>query len=150
MSDEKRKMLVHHPDGRICEVPVEVLERYVVPPERVQELRRQAGTAAREDEGAAPDEHATSGEHSVVLPGTGQSVVFNFYLGPQARVALHQPEPAQAAAAKGADVEGYHMDLDAVGTMTAHGDWRVGPFIDRSGRPAFGPHSHDPITGNAQ
>lgn len=148
MSDEKAKVLVHHPDGRICEVPVEVLERYVAPPERVQELRRQAGTAAHD--GAAPEEHAVQGEHGVVLPSSGQSVVFNFYLGPQARVALHQPEPTQAAAAQGADVEGYHMDLDAVGTMTSHGEWRVGPYIDRSGRPAFGPHSHDPITGNAQ
>jgi len=149
MSDEKKKVLVHHPDGRICEVPVEVLERYVAPPERVQELRRQAGAAAAHD-GEVSGEHAAGAEHSVVVPSSGQDVVFNFYLGPQARVALHQPEPAQAAAAKGADVEGYHMDLDAVGTMTAHGDWRVGPYIDRSGRPAFGPHSHDPITGNAQ
>jgi|GEM_PF-5925429 len=149
MSDGKDKVLVHHPDGRICEVPVEVLERYVASPERVQELRRQAGAAAAPD-GGTTDEPPAPAEHSVVLPTSGQSVVFNFYLGPQARVALHQPEPTQAAPAKGADVEGYHMDLDALGTMTAHGDWRVGPYIDRSGRPAFGPHSHDPITGNAR
>lgn len=152
MSDEQRKVLVHHPDGRICEVPLEVLERYVASPERVQELRRQAGATAVPDGGerADPAADAAGREQTVVLPGSGQSVVFNFYLGPQARVALHQPEPGQAGAAKGADVEGYHMDLDALGTMTAHGDWRVGPYIDRSGRPAFGPHSHDPITGNAQ
>lgn len=150
MSDKQEKVLVHHPDGRICEVPVDVLERYVVPPERVQELRRQAGAAAAASEDGVPNEPGTGAEHAVVLPSSGQNVVFNFYLGPQARVAMHQLEPTQAAPAKGADVEGYHMDLDAVGTMTAHGDWRVGPYIDRSGRPAFGPHSHDPITGNAR
>lgn len=148
MSETKDTVLVQHPDGRICEVPLEVLERYVASPERVQELRQQAGAAGRDGE-TTPEPPAPA-EHSVVLPTSGQSVVFNFYLGPQARVALHQIEPTQAAPAKGADLEGYHLDLDAVGTMTAHRDWRVGPYIDRSGRPAFGPHSHDPITGNAR
>jgi hypothetical protein len=148
MSDAK-KVLVNHPDGRICEVPVEVLDRYVVPPERVKELTRQAGARATDaGDGATA---APAGEtHSVVLPASGQAVVFNFYLGPQARLAMHQPEPGAAAKPAGADVEGYHMDLDAMGTMTMHGDWRVGPYIDKSGRPAFGPHSHDPVAGNAQ
>jgi hypothetical protein len=42
------------------------------------------------------------------------------------------------------------MAVDAMGSLTMHGDWRVGPYIDKSGRPAFGPHSHDPVSGNAQ
>jgi hypothetical protein len=77
-------------------------------------------------------------------------VVFNFYLGPQAKLQMHASGPGAQEAGEASDVEGYHMDLDAFGSMTAHGDWRVGPFIDKSGRPAFGPHSHDPVTGNAQ
>jgi hypothetical protein len=146
MSEEK-KVLVQHPDGRICEVPAKVLDRYVVPPERVKELQRQAGAAAAGEaqagasSGAAPE--------TVVLPSSGQSVVFNFYLGPQAKLALHATAPGGEAKPV-ADVEGYHLDMDSLGAMSAHADWRVGPFIDRSGRPAFGPHSHDPATGNAQ
>jgi hypothetical protein len=142
-----KKVLVNHPDGRICEVPVDVLDRYVVPPERVKELAREAGAKAAAEQ--PPEPHAGAESHAVVLPNSGQNVVFNFYLGPQAKLALHATAPG-APAKEGADVEGYHMDFDAMGSMTLHADWRVGPFIDKSGRPAFGPHSHDPVAGNAQ
>jgi hypothetical protein len=149
MSDAK-KVLVNHPDGRICEVPVEVLDKYVLPPERVKELAREAGArAAAEQPAAEGGPHAEGAERSMVLPASGQSVVFNFYLGPQAKLALHATGPG-APARDGADVEGYHMDMDAMGSMTLHTDWRVGPYIDKSGRPGFGPHSHDPVAGNAQ
>jgi hypothetical protein len=147
MSDPKT-VLVNHPDGRICEVPVDVLDRYVIPPERVHELAQEAGARAAASAAAEPHEDAGAA-HSVVLPANGQSVVFNFYLGPQAKLALHAAGPG-AAAHGAADVEGYHLDFDAMGSLTLHTDWRVGPFIDKSGRPAFGPHSHDPIAGNAQ
>lgn len=146
---EPKKVLVNHPDGRICEIPVEVLDKHVVPPERVKELARRAAEAAGiggPEPGADPHEGAGA-KHSVVVPPSGQNVVFNFYLGPQARLSMHQEG---AGAATASDVEGYHLDLDAFGSMSVHSDWRVGPFIDKTGRPSFGPHSHDPGTGNAQ
>jgi hypothetical protein len=31
-----------------------------------------------------------------------------------------------------------------------HDDWRVSPYVTKDGLPAFGPHSHDKLTGNAQ
>ncbi|MDI7269681.1 MAG: hypothetical protein QME96_16965 [Myxococcota bacterium] len=145
MNDAK-KVLVGHPDGRICEIPLEDLEKYVVPAERVKEALGRAAVEA-----ASPDGAEIAAGHSVVVPRSGQTVVFNFYLGPQARLRLHQPaagdEPERAG---GADVEGYHIDLDAFGSMTFHSEWRVGPYIDKGGRPAFGPHSHDPASGNAR
>ena len=151
---EMKKILVNHPDGRICEVPVDVLDRYVVPPERVKEMAREARAMVPAEAPTAPDggPHAGDGaDRSLVLPASGQAVVFNFYLGPQAKLALHASGPGAPAVGKeGADVEGYHMDIDAMGSMTLHTDWRVGPYIDKSGRPGFGPHSHDPVAGNAQ
>lgn len=149
---ETKKILVNHPDGRICEVPVDVLDGYVVPPERVKELARAARGRVASEAPPAEGAEGPAGEapdRSLVLPASGQTVVFNFYLGPQAKLALHATGPG-APAKEGADVEGYHMDIDAMGSMTLHTDWRVGPYIDKSGRPGFGPHSHDPVAGNAQ
>jgi len=142
---EVKKVLVNHPDGRICELPVDVLDKYVVPADKVKALAAQAGAQAAAAEGGEPHEQAAA-SYSVVLPATGQTIVLNFYLGPQAKLSVHEGGPGKA----GGEVEGYHMDMDAMGSLAMHGDWRVGPYIDKAGRPAFGPHSHDPVSGNAQ
>ena len=148
---EVKKVLVNHPDGRICEVPVDVLDKYVLPPERVKEMAKEAGARAAEEHPSGEEGHPHAGaEQTVVVPSSGQSVVFNFYLGPQAKLALHASGPGAVSKEAATDVEGYHMDMDAMGSMTLHTDWRVGPYIDKSGRPGFGPHSHDPVAGNAQ
>jgi len=144
MSDVK-KVLVNHPDGRICELPVEVLDKYVVPAEKVKELAARAQKPSVPPEGSDVHEQAAA-SYSVVLPATGQTLVLNFYLGPQAKLSVHEGGPLKP----GGEVEGYHMAIDAMGSLTMHGDWRVGPYIDKAGRPAFGPHSHDPVSGNAQ
>jgi len=140
-----KKVLVNHPDGRICELPVEVLDKYVVPAEKVKELAAKAQKPSVPPEGSDVHEQSAA-SYSVVLPATGQTLVLNFYLGPQAKLAVHEGGPMKG----GGEVEGYHMDLDAMGSLTMHTDWRVGPFIDKAGRPAFGPHSHDPVSGNAR
>jgi hypothetical protein len=52
-------------------------------------------------------------------------------------------------ACKSQDGSEVSTESDAnVDNMTTHNDWRVGPYINRFGQPAFGPHSDDPVFGN--
>ncbi len=163
MSTAKDPFVVEGPDGRLYELPAEVLARHAVPPQRVAELRKRLAVP---DRGAAsPAGHYRPGEQpdgippppaqltattvgnataiSVPAPGGG-TIVLNIYIG-------GAPAPgAEIAVSPAGTVEGYHMTFDATGIPVNHADMLWGDYIDKQGQPAVGWHSHDPVSGNAQ
>lgn len=163
MSAQNDPVVFEGPDGRLYEVPAELLARHAVPPQRVAELRKRL--AVTPGATAASAGHYRPGEQppgipppptqitatttgnataiSVPAPGGG-TIVLNIYIG-------GAPAPgAEIAVSPAGTVEGYHMTFDATGIPTNHTDMLWGDFIDKQGNPAVGWHSHDPVSGNAQ
>jgi hypothetical protein len=152
----KEPVVFEGPDGRLYEVPADVLAQHAVPPERVAELRKRTAVAA------APAAHYRPGEQPSHIPPppaslaaptptaisipapNGGTIVLNIYIG-------GAPAPgAEIGVSPAGTVEGYHMTFDATGIPANHTDMLWGDFIDKQGKPAVGWHSHDPVTGNAQ
>ncbi len=162
------------PDGRLYELPLEVLARHAVPPERVAELRKRlAVSPASAPASAMPAGHYRPGEQPPHIPPPPAAFAPS---APPAAALMTQPDGATAisvpapgggtvvlniyiggAPAPGAEiavsphgtVEGYHMTFDATGIPQNHTDMLWGDYIDKQGKPAVGWHSHDPVTGNA-
>jgi hypothetical protein len=141
MSTNKTHVL-EGPDGRLYEIPLDRLAEFVVPPQKVKELRMRisktmnAATPPPDIDGTPPpppDGHARLGELPPSHPG---------WLQQQAIMAALAAERARAA-------EGYHMSFDENGIPISHTDMLWGDYIDKQGNPAVGFHSHDPVSGNA-
>lgn len=143
-------IILEGPDGRLYEIPRDVLAGYAVPGERVAELRKKLGAPEAPTDlpanhfrpgdplppGIPPAPAASPSATTTIATPNGGTVVLNFFFGPPA------PPPEE--------VEGYHMSFDANGIPTNHVDLLWGDYIDKQGNPAVGWHSHDPVTGNAQ
>ena len=160
-------IILEGPDGRLYEVPRDVLAAYAVPGERVAELRRKMSPPATP--GALPPQHFRPGDplppgvpppppsmtvaspsaSTTIATPSGGTVVLNFYFGPPA-AAAHVETAVGMSPSVDSLVEGYHMSFDANGIPTNHVDLLWGDYIDKQGNPAVGWHSHDPVTGNAQ
>jgi hypothetical protein len=161
-------IILEGPDGRLYEVPRDVLAKYAVPGERVAELRKKLGAPATP--GALPPNHFRPGDplppgvppppspgasmtvsspsaSTTIATPNGGTVVLNFFFGPPAE---HAEAAAGMSPSPHAGIEGYHMSFDANGIPTNHVDLLWGDYIDKQGNPAVGWHSHDPVTGNAQ
>jgi hypothetical protein len=161
--------IVQGPDGRLYEIPDQMLAEFAVPGDRVAELRKRlaepAGGASAAGPGSPPSSsHAGAGagaalpprhaalppDHAAAPPGSmsmsaGSGVVLNFYF-------QTPPSAAGAGRASPSDlgVDGYHMTFDENGIPVNHSEMLWGDYIDKQGNPAVGWHSHDPVTGNAQ
>jgi len=162
-------LILEGPDGRLYEVPRDVLAPYAVPGERVAELRKRLAHPATP--GALPPSHFRPGDplppgippapghgpsaSTTIATPSGVTVVLNFYFGPPAGAAPAAHLETAAGMTPSPDagiegIEGYHMSFDANGIPTNHVDLLWGDYIDKQGNPAVGWHSHDPVTGNAQ
>lgn len=166
---EPKTTILEGPDGRLYEIPDDVLADYSVPGEKVAEIRaRMAGgsTAASPGDAGAPPTglppgHFRPGElppgHAgqppaglasmSMHPNGHGGVTLNFYFsgGPPPAVNMSAAYPPAEAG-----VEGYHMSFDEQGIPVNHTEMLWGDYIDKQGNPAVGFHSHDPATGNAQ
>jgi hypothetical protein len=162
--------ILQGPDGRLYEIPDQVLAGFAVPGDRVAELRRRlaqaqpasgapaagASSPASSPSSSSPGPGAAlPPEHAAMPPGhappaslsmsAGGGVVLNFY--------FQAPPGAGAGAARTPSdlgVDGYHMTFDENGIPVNHTEMLWGDYIDKQGNPAVGWHSHDPVTGNAQ
>ncbi len=157
------------PDGRIYQIPSDVMSQYAVPPEKVAEVRKTLGAPAAPD-GGMPSGHFRPGEAppgyppppTDIGPGAvasgasttttvptpnGGAIVLNFFFGPGGP---GLPAGGPHATAAPTQVEGYHMTFDSHGIPTNHHELLWGDYIDKQGNPAVGWHSHDPVSGNAQ
>jgi len=155
------------PDGRLYEVPAEVLGKYAVPGDQVAALRAKklgGGPAASSPQHFRPGEEppgippapaslaelggaAAAATSTTVKTPNGGAIVLNFFFGPGGPGAPGAGPHATAAATQ---VEGYHMTFDSHGIPSNHHEMLWGDYIDKQGHPAVGWHSHDPVSGNAQ
>ncbi|MCA9679573.1 MAG: hypothetical protein H6708_10470 [Kofleriaceae bacterium] len=165
------------PDGRLYELPADVMAKHAVPPEKVAALRQRLAVGAAASGGGdhgdggstgAPAGHYRPGEQPAHIPPPPASVAAPT-VGAAAAPATSSttistpnggtvvlnfyfgpPGPqANGHAAVGA-VEGYHMTFDAHGIPVNHTEMLWGDYLDKQGNPAVGWHSHDPVSGNAQ
>jgi len=159
---EVKTTILEGPDGRLYEIPDDTLAEYVVPGEKVGEIRARLAGAPRNTppsrpseaphDGASPPPDLPPGHYrpgampAMSLEPNARGVTLNFYFSgrpPAFNMSAAYP-PAEA------EVEGYHMSFDEQGIPVNHTEMLWGDYIDKQGNPAVGFHSHDPATGNAQ